>query len=52
MDKFTKLMQVVAIVLAPIVVLMALNEPTPNYLKAAFFGLVGLVNLAFYFNEK
>ena len=52
MDKFTKLMQVVAIVLAPIVVFMALNEPTPNYLKAAFFGLVGFVNLAFYFNEK
>ena len=52
MDKFTKLMQVVAIVLAPIVVFMALTEPTPNYLKASFFALVGLMNLAFYYNEK
>lgn len=45
-------MQVVAIALAPIVVYMALNEPTPNYLKAAFFSFVGFANLMFYFNDK
>jgi hypothetical protein len=52
MENFTKIMQIVAIALAPVVVFMALSEPTPNYLKAAFFGFVGLMNLAFYFNEK
>lgn len=52
MENFTRLMQIVAITLAPVVVFMALTEPTPNYLKAGFFALVGFVNLMFYFNDK
>lgn len=52
MDKFTKLMQLLAITLAPVVVLMELTQSPPNFLKAGFFAIVGLVNVLFYVNER
>lgn len=52
MDKFSKLMQLIAVVLSPIVVIMALYQPTPNYMKALFFGGVGILNLYLLSKDK